>query len=423
MILIKRIHVFLQNMLVVFFLFSSLMVFNACAERSSETGLDHDGHDHVQTHPEGTDEESGDTHDHLHASGAGEGIRWRRPEYGRPVRILEMTGVIDVDQKSSEWVTARIAGRVAAVKADIGDRVKTGDPLLIIDSSELLTLRETFLKSAQELRLNREAFSRARELALRQGIEAKTLLEREVQFRISETGHLTARAALLRLNHDPTQLDRVVADGSSRELVESFLDPLLVVRSPLSGVVSERDVEAGEWVTAERALQRITDPGSVWGIFKATTLQVSQLKESGEVDIRIQGEMKSRYKGQIDRISPQVDSRTRMLSVRVRIENTDGGLRPGLFAGARLRMMDSRECLLAPEQARVMVNGVGGVFVHEEDGFRFQPLPGVETDGEGRLILADDWKETDIVVEGAFALKAQMLLASGAADAHSGHAH
>jgi len=368
--------------------------------------------------------ESKSDHDHLHADEqTAQQIKWQKPQRRFPIRLHEMTGVIVVNQNSSEWVTAGVSGRVKSMKADIADRVRTGDELMVIDSAELLTLKESYISSSQVLRKSRAASNRGRVLAEQQGIEAKTVLERETQFRIDQAQHFSSRAALLRLGLDAAQLGRVVSDTCSEEELTAFLCSDLIISAPLSGVVMERHVEVGEWVTADKSLQRIADPDSVWGVFNATLMQAAQLNASAEIDIRIQGEKKNLYKGRIDLIYPQLDPQTRMLPLRILISNPDGHLRPGLFAGAQLRWQEPNECLLVDGQAHTLINGIGGVFLHEGDGFRFQPLAKADFDGEGFLIVPEAWKEFEIVTAGAFDLKAKMLLQSGAADPHAGHAH
>ncbi len=380
---------------------------------------DHAGHDH-----EPKESTAAETHDHLHApTGGGQDIRWQRPQWREAVSQLEMTGVIELDQRRTEWVTARISGRVASIRADIADRVQSGDELMVIDSPELLQLKEAFLRSAQELRLSRASLHRARDLAEQKGIEPKTLLERDTRFRIDEAQHLSARAALLRLNISSSSLKHVTADECSAELMESFLSPLLTVRAPLSGLVMERSVEVGEWVGSDRMLQRIADTQQLWGVFNATLPQAARLSKSAEVQVRIQGEERAHYTGRLDRIHPRLDAQSRMLPLRVLIDNPAGTLLPGMFASAQLRIVALEKKWLIPGQAHTLINGVGGVFVRDGDGFRFQPMPDVGRDGEGFLIVPQEWKHKEVVIEGVFALKAQMLLQSGSADPHAGHAH
>jgi RND family efflux transporter MFP subunit len=365
-----------------------------------------------------------DEHDHLHVSEADSGrLSWRKPELGEPLHILELMGVISADQDRSEVVTARIGGRIAAVKADVGQHLARGATLFILDSPELLSLKETFIRCAQEQRLHQAAYERARILLPQQGIEAGTAEERRAQAAISRARYLAAREALIRLGLSLRLLDEAAAADAPEETVSAFITPRLAVASPLAGLVLERDLVAGEWVSAEKPLFRITDNRRLWGVFNATAAQYEHLRQDADLELSIQGLPGPMPRSRILRIYPLVEESSRTVKVRLGFANPGGRVRPGMFASARLRVPAGVRRWLVAGEALTTINGVAGVFLHEGDGFRFLPLEQAERDGAGRLILPDALAGKEIVTQGVFALKSALLLRTAGGDEHAGHGH
>jgi|GEM_PF-6374937 Membrane-fusion protein len=365
-----------------------------------------------------------DEHDHLHVSKVeNDRVSWRKPEKGEPLHVLELTGVIRPDLDRSEVVTARIGGRIAAVQADVGQRLARGAILFILDSPELLSLKETFIRSAQEQRLHQAAYERARILLPQQGIEAGTAEERRAQAAISRARYLAAREALIRLGLSPRLLDEAAAPDAPEETVSAFMTARLPVASPLAGLVLERDLVAGEWVSAEKPLFRITDNRRLWGVFNATAAQYELLRQDAEIELSIRGLTGPMPRSRILRIYPLVEESSRTVKVRLGFDNPGGHVRPGMFASARLRVPAGVRRWLVAGEALTTINGVAGVFLREGDGFRFLPLEQAERDGAGRLILPDALAGKEIVTRGVFALKSAMLLRSADGDEHAGHGH
>ncbi len=365
-----------------------------------------------------------DEHDHLHLAAAESGgVSWRKPERGEPVRILELTGAIVPDLDRSEVVTARISGRIAAVKADVGQSLARGAILFILDSPELLSLKEAFIGSAHEQRLRQAADERARILLPQQGIEAGTAEERHAQAAISRARFLAARETLLRLGLSRKLLDEAAASDAPAATVSSFMTARLTVTSPLAGQVLERDLVAGEWVSAEKALFKITDNSRLWGVFNATAAQYEHLRQDADLELSIRGLPGPMPGSRILRIYPLVEEASRTVKIRLGFDNPDGRVRPGMFATARLRVPSGVQRWLVAGEALATVNGLSGIFLHEGDGFRFLPMERNELDGDGRLILPDRLAGKEIVTRGVFALKSALLLKSGGGDAHAGHNH
>lgn len=369
--------------------------------------------------PEGSGQ---DEHGHLSA-GEGAGVSWQKPEFAELVRVLELTGEIVSDPDRSEVVTARIAGRIAEVKADLGQQLSRGDVLFVLDSPELLALKESFIRSALEHGLNRSADERARLLLDQQGIEAKAAEERRTQAGISRAQALAARESLLRLGLDRRQLDQAAAPDAPAEVVAAFMTSRLAVRAPRHGQVLERDLAAGEWVSADKPLFKISDSRHLWGLFDVPALGAQSLRGDAALELSIEGWSGPAPASRILRIHPKIDESTRTVKVRLGIDDPAGRIRPGAFATLRLKAPAGAKSWLVPGEALTAINGVFGVFLREGDGSRFLPLERSERDGAGRLVLPEELANREIATRGVFALKAALLLQSAGGDAHAGHGH
>src|SRR5918998_6199804 len=119
------------------------------------------------------------------------------------------------------------------------------------------------------------------------------------------------------------------------------------VRAPFAGVVSEREVSAGDVVQPGALLYTIVDPSSLQLEATVPAEQLQSLKVGTPVEFTVAGYGARRFQGRIDRINPSVDPATRQVRIYVTIPNRDQGLVAGLFAEGRVES-ERRRALAIP---------------------------------------------------------------------------
>lgn len=328
-------------------------------------------------------------------------------------------------------VGSAVSGRVSEIKARLGDTVKKGDILLVVDSPELGEAQSDFLvkQAAIATALSaadgaKSALDRARQLYEEsKGITLTELQKREIEFKAAQGTVLSAEAAataaenklhLLGMSHDA-----VKAMEKTKEI-----DPKFLVRAPLDGQVIEREATLGELVRPDREeLLVLADMRTLWVLADVPEAKLDDVAVGSLARIQLATRARQVLEGVVSFISPELDPATRTARVRIEVKNGLAPLRPGMFAQVVLSpaiVDESRAVLAVPDAAVQTVEGSPCVFVpvNGEEGTFAKRAVKVGAGVGGMLPVLAGLKEGDrIVVEGTFILKAE--LGKGSA----GHEH
>jgi RND family efflux transporter MFP subunit len=230
-------------------------------------------------------------------------------------------------------VRAEVGGSILDVKADQGQTVKEGQLLARVEEG---TLREQVSAASSTVRVARNALQVAkadeqRNLTLvQQGVITRRDFERTQLSRTQAEGQLADAQARLKLAQDQLGRTKVVA--------------------PFDGVVSERQVHAGDIVQPGAPLFTVVDPATLRLEASVPAAQLSQVKVGTPVDFRVNGYANRAFQGQVERINPAVDPATGQVRIYVSIPNSEQALLSGLYAEGRVASQ-AKEALAVPLDA------------------------------------------------------------------------
>ncbi len=297
------------------------------------------------------------------------GVRTAVVKKGSVSRVLRATGYVTADEDHLQKVATRVDGYVEKLYAKrTGETVKKGQPLYALYAPSLVATQE-------EWRLARQS--------------GNTLL---------------AQAALRRLKNwglDETSLRNLRRGGEP--------DRLMTITSPVSGVITARNVTEGEFVKAGATLFEVTDLSRVWVQAKVFESELPFVQQGQFGELALEGMPDEAFSGEVDFIYPTVDPQTRDVALRLRFENPDGRLRPGMYGTVQLMADMEEEALLIPDEALLRTGQEDFVFIQKEPGVFVKRTveTGVE-DGEGNVAVSDGLKEGEtIVVSGQFLLDSE----------------
>ena len=232
----------------------------------------------------------------------------------------------------SATVRAEVGGAVLRTHAEAGERVKRGAMLATLDD---IAVRDAFLSARSGVRSAESAL----ELARRNAERAR---------RLSEAGAIAERdlesARLAQTNAEGTLADARARLASAGAQLEDTR-----VRAPFDGVVSERQVDAGDGVQVGAALFTIVDPRRLRLEASVPAAQLGRLRVDTPVEFTVSG-MDRRVTGKIERVNPVVDPTTRQVRIYVAIPNSDQTLAAGLFAEGRVAT-DTKRAVAVPVTA------------------------------------------------------------------------
>lgn len=232
----------------------------------------------------------------------------------------ELTAVGSLRADESVIIRPEIAGRVAAVAFDEGQRVTAGQLLLRLDG----TIQQAELDQAQAaLVLAERNAQRAKELFAKGAGTARSVDETAAELQAA-----TAQVALSKARLSKTEL-----------------------RAPFAGVVGLRQVSVGDYVTPGQALVNLEDLDPVKAEFRLPETTLALLRPGQAIRVGVDAFPDRSFEGEVYAIDPRVDPEGRSVVLRARLPNPQHLLRPGLFARVTLVVDRNPNALLVPEQA------------------------------------------------------------------------
>ena len=313
-------------------------------------------------------------------------------------------------------VTPRVPGRINAIRVKLGEQVKKGAALAVIESAELGKTRADYYAALTRLRVARATHQREEEL-VKKGISAERVL------REAEAGLAAAAAEVdaadARLHAFGLSEAEIKAMKSTDHYTSSF--PL---RSPLDGKVLEIEATVGQSVEGTAHLFTVGDPSELWALLDVFESQLAIIKIGQDVELTVTAIPDQRFRGRVDYIGEMVEEKTRAIHVRVVVPNPEGQLKPGMFASAEIASAsasaEGKKSIVVAREAVQKVGGKEVVFVPKgENKFEAVPVLVGETSMKEAEILRGLEAGARVVVNGAFVLKSELSKESMG----EGHSH
>ncbi|MCC7170080.1 MAG: efflux RND transporter periplasmic adaptor subunit [Planctomycetes bacterium] len=345
---------------------------------------------------------------------------WKlRPTIHVPARV-------GFNTEAMAHVGSPLRGRIVDVRVRVGDVVKVGAELAVIESPELGEAQADYLQrgvavqtAEPAVELSRVAWERAKGLYEQsQGISLTEVQRREAEYKASiaalraaESARTAAANRLHMLGMDHAGTEALATTG---EVV-----PRYTIRAAIEGVVVQREVTLGELVNPEREyLMVLADATKLWVLADVPEARLLQVAVGSKAWIGVGSEGDEghkRFEGAVTFLSPFVDPTTRTAQVRIEVPATEIGLRPGMFAQAEIVTSSSQDSDLpvvaVPEEAIQTVEGAPTLFVPvagEPDTFQKRAVS-IGTAVGGLVPVYSGLVEGESFVSaGSFLLKAEL---------------
>lgn len=309
---------------------------------------------------------------------------------------LRVAGHVDFDEQALARIGATVTGRVTQINAHLGQRVKKGESLAQLNSSELSGSQLAYLRAKSQMELNRRNVERAQLLYKSDVIGAAELQRRESEYEIAAAETRAARDQLRVLGVSDSAIGRLGATGN--------IDSVAGVVATLDGVVVERKIAAGQVVQPSEVLFVVADLSRVWAVAQVPERQVSQVQVGQTVRIEVPALNNEKLLGRLIYVGQTVNPETRTVLVRTELDNKDGRLKPAMLASMLIEAA-AVDRLVIPASAVVRENDEDHVFVAQaEGGFRLTKVKLAPENNGQRVVLEGLKPGKRIVVEGGFHL-------------------
>jgi membrane fusion protein (multidrug efflux system) len=136
-----------------------------------------------------------------------------------------------------------------------------------------------------------------------------------------------------------------------------------IVIAPISGVISERTANLGEYVSPQQKVATIVNLNPVRVRIDIPEQAIPRVHVGESVSVRVSAYPDRNFSGRIARVAPNVSAQSRTLTVEAEVPNPAGELKPGQFATVRILLPQSQPAVLVPQRALRQVSGATYVFV------------------------------------------------------------
>ncbi|WP_338846222.1 efflux RND transporter periplasmic adaptor subunit [Massilia sp. W12] len=324
------------------------------------------------------------------------GLRIARVENG-PIRSMQpLPAEILLDEARTAHLTPRLSGVILSVHANLGQRVRKGQVLAILQSAAAVELQGETRLAQQRLQLAQQQYAREKMLW-----EQKISATQDYQ----QAAH-QLREAELQLHNARQKMQALGLQGEADA-------SRIALRAPQDGLILERHATVGEAVKEEQNLFTIADLSQVWAEVEAPARDMALLKQGAAVRVSAAG---LQAHGVLDWVGVQLREQNRSAKARVRLANPELAWRPGVLAQVEVENGAQRSALSVESEALQEIDGKPSLFIRSVHGFRAHSVQTGRSDGRRTEILAGLQAGQEYVAGGSFVLKSEL---GKAAAAHS----
>ena len=312
---------------------------------------------------------------------------------------LRLAGEVQFDPDLVVKVRTQVPGIVREVRKKLGDTVRQGEVLAVLESRELAEANAKLASSRGKEALVKAAFQREEQLwkekitSEREYLEARQALE--------EAGIERQLAQRRLATFGSASADGKDATGQGMARYE--------LKAPMNGTVIERNLVRGEFLKeeAERPPLVIADTGKVWVNLAVYQKDLARVVPGSKATV-IFGHGIAPAEGVVDYVSPAVGEGTRTATARVILSNPANAYRPGLFVSAEVVVDKEQVGVVVPKSALQTLEGRQVVWVEDAEGFRPTAVELGRSNGESVEVTSGLEPGQRYVAEGVFTLKAEL---------------
>lgn len=294
------------------------------------------------------------------------------------VKGMQLYGTIQVDERLQQSQTSHVNGRVERLYVNFtGEPVRQGQLIATIYSPELLTAQQELLEAARL---------------------------RDIQPQLLEA--VKEKLRLLKMSDN--QINNIISSGKA--------SPTVNIHANTSGIVVERNVSQGDYITQGSVLYTLSNLSRLWAVFDAFESDLPFLKVGDQLEYTVQSAPGKVYKGRIAFINPIIDAESRTAKVRVEVNNSDRSLKPEMYATANVTapLKGYSKEMVVPKSAVLWTGKRSVVYVKQPNtntpAFKLREVVLGPSLGENYVVMSGLKNGEEIVTHGAFTVDASAQL-------------
>ncbi len=332
-------------------------------------------------------------------------IAEQRPIHHR----LAAMGKVLADPNRVAIVSYAFPARVAKLHVSIGDWVTAGQNIVTLQSEEVGNAKADFYEAEAGLELKQA--NHERELRLHErGVGAKKdLLAEEAELKVAMARLEVAEKKLHLLGFSEAQV---------RDIAQTHqINPEITLFAPVSGKAARIDAVRGAMVDQGHEILLILDPTHLVVDAEVYERDIASVHVKQDVEITVPAFPSEQFNGNVSYIGDLVDESTHTITVRTRVENSNGKLKPGMFANVNIVLAHRTDAVVVPVSAVISDSQDHQlVFVAVNNDYEAREVEtGLEVDGVIEIVDGLTAGE-EVVSYGAYQLNSKLragLLSAG----------
>lgn len=226
------------------------------------------------------------------------------------------------------------SGVIREIRFREGDLVQAGQRLAALDDRE------------NQLRLE-YARSKLETAKTQLKLAEKRLSINERLYRLGAIILPKLEEAQIEVEHAQTQVETAEKE---MELAQKELEKTLLL-APIDGVMGTLEVDVGEYVTSQTTVASLMDIDSVFVELGIIERDIERIRLGQRVKVSVDSLPNTPFEGRIDNLAPLIEGKSRTLTAKVKVENVQGQLLPGMFARAEISVFEKPDALVVPTSA------------------------------------------------------------------------
>ncbi len=316
----------------------------------------------------------------------GTGVKVAKVSEGTLKESMTLTGTLQA--LNSANIVAKSSGKVASIQADVGSRISAGQILMSLEADDLAA-------AVAAAEANVETAKVTYDLALKKYERGTELLQSQAiaqaDFDENYEGALRKAQAAVKASQSALAQSQVRYNDT-------------VIKSPLGGIVTARNIEVGELAGTSTPLFTVSNLDQVVVIVNVNEQQVNKLAEGMQVGVKVTAANQNQLTGVVSNIALAADAKLKVFPIKIQLANPDHQLKPGMFAEVLLEK-ELEPSLLIPREAVLTIDGKSRVFIVQDGLAKEQPVEVGPTDGKNISILNGLAKDEEIITNNVSSMK------------------
>jgi cobalt-zinc-cadmium efflux system membrane fusion protein len=309
-------------------------------------------------------------------------------------REVNFTGIVDLPPTHRYVISHFVPGYIKEVKVIVGDPVKKGQSLAVIEHQGILELQERYAKAESELEYLEQEYERLKQLYDENIVSKKEFLAAKSAF-ISKRATRNSLIQQLQLIHI-----------SPKAVLSGKMSSTYSVLAPANGIISSVNIATGTWVGNEKQLMALVDPDHIHLELQVFAKDIPVLSEGQSLKFGLHGDSEHKFSATIYRIGAEVKEDRRVM-VHAHPDSIPEHLTIGAYVNGMINVL-SDSLLALPTTAVTAINGEDFVLVktdQHKNETHFKRLKIEVLDRKNGWVALDiKWKDHTFLLNGAFDL-------------------